>query len=227
MTPKQRDCIVNVFALLCRKFNLHPDADSVVFHHWYSLSSGQRTDGAGDTKSCPGTSFFGGNTVHDSEDKFIPVVAQQLAAYSGVTAAMQPSAIYTADVVVDVLNVRALPSTSAAILKQLTRATEVFVYEENNGWCRIDPASSSWVDGRFLVSTATPVKVQALYAARVTPAVLNVRTVPALSGSVSTQLTRSANVYVFEERDGWCRIDAVHSLWVNGSYLGRAYLAAA
>ena len=228
MTPKQRGCIVNVFALLCKKFTLHPDSESILYHHRYDLTTGQPvSEGTGNTKSCPGTDFFGGNKVQDEETNFIPLVAQQLAAYSGVTVTLQPQAIYTADVQVDTLNVRALPSMSAAILKQLTRGIEVSIYEENNNWCRIDPVNSSWVDGRFLAATAAPVKVQALYAATVTPSVLNVRTAPSLSGSVSTKLTRGADVYVFEERDGWCRIDAAHSLWVDGSYLGRTYVAAA
>ena len=77
MTAKQRDCIVNAFALMCKKFNLHPGLDGIVYHHWYDLTTGQRTDGTGNTKSCPGTNFFGGNTVQDAETNFIPLVAQR------------------------------------------------------------------------------------------------------------------------------------------------------
>jgi hypothetical protein len=32
MTPKQRDCIIHSFALLCKKFSLHPDSANVVYH---------------------------------------------------------------------------------------------------------------------------------------------------------------------------------------------------
>ena len=63
MTPAQEGAIVEVNALLCRKFNLSPSTDTIVYHHWYDLNSGLRTDGSGTTKTCPGTAFFGGNTV--------------------------------------------------------------------------------------------------------------------------------------------------------------------
>lgn len=80
MTAVQRDTIIQVNALLCQKFNLTPSTDSIVFHHWFDLNTGQRTDGTGVTKSCPGTGFFGGNTVESAQDNFIPLVSQQLAA---------------------------------------------------------------------------------------------------------------------------------------------------
>ncbi len=72
MTDEQRDTIVAVNAMLCRRFSLTPDADSIVYHHWFDLDSGQRTNGTGITKSCPGTGFFGGNRVPDAVGGLIP-----------------------------------------------------------------------------------------------------------------------------------------------------------
>ena len=227
MTPEHRGCIINVFALLCKKFNLHPDSQTIVCHHWYDLTTGERTNGAGNTKSCPGTNFFGGNTVQDAEQDFIPLVDQQLAACFGPAPALPPRPFYTADVQVDTLNVRVQPLATAAIAKQLNRGVELPVYEERNGWCRIDPLNSLWVNGEFLMSTSIPIQVQALYAAQVTADLLNVRTLPSLSGSIANQLNRGKSVYVYEERDGWCRVDSVASSWVNSTYLGRAYAATA
>ncbi len=225
MTVKQRECIINVFALLCKKFNLSPDATTNVYHHWYDLTTGMRTDGTGNTKSCPGANFFGGNSVHDAETNYIPLVRQQLTAYLGVESVVQPAALYTADVQVDALSVRSLPSTTAGILKQLARGVEVSVYEERDSWRRIDSAKSWWVDGHFLVSTPTQHNDEALYPARVTPNVLNVRSQPSMLGNISSQLSGGTNVYVYEERNGWCRINPSASLWVDGSYLGRLPLA--
>jgi len=223
MAPKHRYCIVSVYALLSKKFNLYPDSDSIVYHHWYDLTTGVRTNGTGNTKTCPGTAFFGGNTVQGAEANFIPLVAQQAAFAAGGVTPAEP--LYTAEVNVDVLNVRSQPSLSAAIFKQLTRGVEISVYQEQANWCRIDQLNSWWVDGSFLISTALPVKAQALYAAQVTATFLNVRTSPSPIGNVATQIPQRANVYVFEERDGWCRISATDSLWVSGSYLGRVYSA--
>ena len=227
MNSAHRDSIVSVYALLCKRFSLPPSADSIQAHHWYDLDTGQRTDGAGSTKSCPGNGFFGGNTVQDFESNFIPLVTQRLAGYTGAISAPPAQALYTADVQVDVLNVRTAPSTSAAVVKQLRSGVEVSVYEEQNGWCRIDPEIQLWVNAQFLAGTASPVNVQAQYSAQVTADLLNVRRSPSLSAGVADQLERGASVYVYEERDGWSRIDPSNSLWVSSVYLSRVYTAAA
>ncbi|HEY6251370.1 MAG TPA: N-acetylmuramoyl-L-alanine amidase, partial [Candidatus Angelobacter sp.] len=87
MSAAQEDCIPKVNALLCRKFNLKPSTDSIVFHHWFDLVTGQRTNGAGSTKTCPGTGFFGGNTVSSAQANFIPLIVQELANLAGSQAA--------------------------------------------------------------------------------------------------------------------------------------------
>ncbi len=76
MTRQQADTIVKVNALLCRKFDLIPSTDTVVYHHWYDLTTGKRVaEGPHtNTKTCPGTDFFGGNTIQACEANFIPRV---------------------------------------------------------------------------------------------------------------------------------------------------------
>lgn len=226
MTPQQRDCIVSVFALLAKRFSLSPDSNSVQYHHWWDLNTGLRTNGTGTTKTCPGTLFFSGNSVAAAEANFIPLVSQQLAALTGVvpgaTPAPQAQVLYTAEVGVDTLNVRAQPSVTAMIVKQLNRGVDVSVYEDRDGWSRIDPVNTSWVDNHYLARTGGPAKAAALYAAQVTANVLNVRTLPSLSGAVTGQLNSGASLYVYEDSNGWCRIDPAHSLWVNSTYLARA-----
>jgi hypothetical protein len=75
MSKAHRDTIVKVNALLCKKFNLPIDTNSVVYHHWYDLTTGKRVkDGSPNTKTCPGTNFFGGNTIDACVKNFIPEV---------------------------------------------------------------------------------------------------------------------------------------------------------
>jgi hypothetical protein len=78
MSDAQRQTILRLNALLCRKFGLLPGTDTIVYHHWYDLVTGERTDGAGTTKSCPGTHFFGGNSVRACRKYFIPGVKEAL-----------------------------------------------------------------------------------------------------------------------------------------------------
>jgi len=226
MTPQQQDCILKLYAHLCRRFSLPADSNSIQYHHWWDLNTGLRTNGSGTTKTCPGTKFFSGNSVTDAETGFIPLVSRELAALASATAPVASKASYAAEVAVDSLNVRALPSMSGMVLKQLSRGVEVNIYEDRDGWSRIDPATSSWVNSHFLQTAAGPVKVPAIYSAQVVPPLLNVRSDPSLSGKVMNQLSSGATVYVYEERDGWSRIDANNSLWVNASYLGPHALAA-
>jgi hypothetical protein len=85
MTSEQRGSIIKLNALLCQRFSLSPSPDTVVFHHWYDLKTGERTNGTGTTKTCPGTNFFGGNTVGSSESNFIPLISESLADLSALT----------------------------------------------------------------------------------------------------------------------------------------------
>ncbi len=79
MTPSHRECIIALNTLLCRRFSLLPSSQSIVYHHWYDQGTGRRTDGAGSTKSCPGTGFFGGNSVAQAERSLIAEVSRRLA----------------------------------------------------------------------------------------------------------------------------------------------------
>jgi hypothetical protein len=74
MTEVQKDAIIRVNALLCLKFDLPVDTDHIVYHHWYDLDTGKRTNGTGNVKTCPGTAFFGGNTVLSAYANFLPLV---------------------------------------------------------------------------------------------------------------------------------------------------------
>lgn len=79
MSEQQRNTIIRLNALLCQRFNLTPSATTIVFHHWYDLTTGERTNGTGDTKTCPGTAFFGGNSVSSAETNFIPLIRKEIA----------------------------------------------------------------------------------------------------------------------------------------------------
>lgn len=216
MTAQQRECIVKVYAHLCRRFRLLPDGDTIQYHHWWDLTTGQRTNGTGTTKSCPGTQFFSGNSVVSAQTNFIPLIRQELSALG--SAAVDPLPSHSAEVAADALNVRTLPSPAGDVLKQLKRGVEVCIYEERDGWSRIDPVSSCWVLSHFLRPAHCSVMSAREYA-RVTADLLNVRSVPSAGGRIVTQLERGSVVRVYEERENWTRIDEKESRWVFSCYL--------
>jgi hypothetical protein len=149
MTQAHRAAIIKLNALLCKKFRLLPDANTIIYHHWFDLNSGERKNGAGVTKSCPGTAFFGGNKVTHAETNFFPLIKKAIKSLDVQPIGLE-EVLYTARVTADALNVRIKPDASSTRIKALTKGILVNVYEEKNNWCRIDPTESHWVSGRFL-----------------------------------------------------------------------------
>lgn len=81
MTAAHSHAIVSVNAILANKFKLKINRSAIVYHHWYNLSTGVKwTDKEpviapdGNTKTCPGTNFFGGNKPEHAESIFYPLI---------------------------------------------------------------------------------------------------------------------------------------------------------
>ncbi|MFF2445885.1 LysM peptidoglycan-binding domain-containing protein [Neobacillus sp. NPDC058068] len=81
MTEEQKETIVYITALLCIKFGLTPSIDSITYHHWWDLKTGERVlDNAPEynVKTCPGTGFFGGNSTTSARNHFYPLVSRKM-----------------------------------------------------------------------------------------------------------------------------------------------------
>ena len=78
MRIDQQETIVGMTAGLCRHFSLPLNTDSIVYHHWFDLDTGERNNGRENNKTCPGTNFFGGNSPEDCVTKFLPLIASAL-----------------------------------------------------------------------------------------------------------------------------------------------------
>ncbi len=150
LSGQHRESIIKLNVLLCRKFALTPDSSTIVYHHWYDLNSGSRTNGTGVTKSCPGTNFFGGNTVLSAETNFIPLVSESLLSLTAGLNNVTTTPLRTAEVKAARLNVRRAPDTLSSIVAVLNKGAMVHVYEERGKWFRIHPSEQHWVFGRHL-----------------------------------------------------------------------------
>ncbi|MHB8064656.1 MAG: peptidoglycan recognition protein family protein, partial [Ruminiclostridium sp.] len=62
MTEEQKQSIILLNALLCKKFNIVPSTSTLIYHCWVQ------------NKSCPGTKYLGGNTKTAAKKYFIPLV---------------------------------------------------------------------------------------------------------------------------------------------------------
>lgn len=147
MTAAQRDCILRMNALLSRRFKLKVDTNAFVYHHWFDLDSGKRTNGTGNTKSCPGTNFFGGNKVADAQANFLPLITAAVAALDGPVA-IPIMVVKSPD---GVLSIRRGPAGDSDKLGELANGAVVHIHEVNGIWRRIDPVEQKWVSSKFLV----------------------------------------------------------------------------
>ena len=145
MADAHRDTILRLNALLCKKFILPTDTDSIVYHHWYDLDTGQRTNGSGNTKTCPGTNFFGGNTVQNCQENFIPRVKDAFAILGPIT---EEKIILHGEVSAILLNVRAAANSTANIVQHLTQRTPIAIYEQKDNWYRI--SVGQWVSKDYI-----------------------------------------------------------------------------
>lgn len=155
MSDEHRDVITRLNAVLCKRFNLQPGVNTIVYHHWYDLNTGERTDGTGTTKTCPGTNFFNGNSVPDAEIHFIPLIQAEFQAEDAVGPVETEQVLFSATTNDDELNVRDEPTYPSKRVKKLGKGVFVNVYEKVGNWYRIHPRGSHWVNYRNLDQLAS------------------------------------------------------------------------
>lgn len=206
MTTDQKDSVVFSVAGLCGRFNIATDDSHIVYHHWFSFS-GERNNGAGGNKTCPGSAFFGGNKVSDYQSNLQPLIDAALT--QPVNGNMPSTVQRMVYVVAAALNVRKGPSTSFEKVRKVEIGSILRVYAENGDWLRISSSQDEWVYGRLTVTVRL---------GKVNANVLNVRSGPHTSYPVVFQLQKDQEVVVMEELNGWARI-GMNDIWLSSTYI--------
>jgi hypothetical protein len=153
MTRQHQDSITFLNALLCVKFNLNPVKEQVVYHHWFD-KTGQRfsddkinNNQVGDEqKTCPGTAFFGTNTITSAEANFYPVIQNKIAQLKSAA----PSSAIQKRVKAGLLNVRNGPDLLFPALRTIANNKPVTVFTTQNGWSKISDTANEWVLSKLL-----------------------------------------------------------------------------
>ena len=179
----------------------------MVYHHWFDLNTGARTNGTGTTKSCPGTAFFGGNSVGHAQRNFLPRVRALLDGAPIVVPPL-PAQGYVV-VTADSLRVRGGPGATSPQVRSTTIGTVLRVFEAREGWLRVSNGQQEWVAARH----TAPVE-----RATVRADTLNVRSGPSANAVKVAALARGQEVFIHERADGWCRIGA-DPRWVKADFL--------
>lgn len=81
MTTAQKQSVIALYALLCKKFNIKPSTDTIRAHCWFTSGGVYLGDyyASKSAKSCPGTNFMNfGNSRSAFVDNFYPLIEAYL-----------------------------------------------------------------------------------------------------------------------------------------------------
>lgn len=210
MTVQQRDTILRVTAALCTRFGIPVTTERIVYHHWFNLDTGVRNNGAGNNKTCPGTTFFGGNSVAACQSGFLPAVLQVLAGRADP--AVQTDIIKYVCVTSGTLNIREKPDGQSPMVPDREPATLgaiLRVFRKENGWYKISSSREHWVSARYTMDVTR---------ATVSADVLNVRSGPGSSFPVIASLMAGEEIFIQREETSWCKI-SMDEKWIKKDFL--------
>lgn len=156
MTSAQKKAVIALFGELCKKFNLTPSASTIRYHAWFTSGGTYLGDyKAGKSrKTCPGTAFFGGNTMSAFKKNFLPEIKKYI---NGETEKKDETKKeettttfkkYIARAITDGLNCRKGAGTSYDIIQQINKGDVFTVVAESGNW--VKSASGYWVSKSYI-----------------------------------------------------------------------------
>ena len=141
MTTAQKEAVIALFGELCKRFNITPGADTIRYHAWFTSGGTYLGDyKAGKSrKTCPGTNFFGGNSISKFKANFLPAIKKYISGEKEETKkeeAKKEFKQYIVRVTADTLNGRSGAGTNYDIVTKLYEGTAVTIVEENGNWLK-------------------------------------------------------------------------------------------
>ncbi len=143
MNEAQKQAVIALVAELCDRFDIKPSANTIRYHAWFTAKGtylGNYKAGSS-TKTCPGTGFFGGNTMAAFEQNFLPAIKN----YGKVPVKEVINVnSYMVKVTTDTLNVRKGPGTSYDITTQVKKNQVYTIVETQGKWGKLK-SGAGWI----------------------------------------------------------------------------------
>ena len=141
MTSAQKEAVIALFGELCKRFSITPGADTIRYHAWFTSGGTYLGDyKAGKSrKTCPGTNFFGGNSMAKFKANFLPAIKKYIAGEKEEAKKEETKTEfkqYIVRVTADTLNGRKGPGTNYDIETKLYEGTAVTIVAENGNWLK-------------------------------------------------------------------------------------------
>ena len=136
MTAAQKKAVIALYGELCKRFDITPSASTIRYHAWFTSGGTYLGDyKAGKSrKTCPGTAFFGGNTMTAFKKNFLPAIQQYIKDDS--TEVKEESAYTTGvyKVTADTLNVRKGAGSSYDKVGTLKKGEAYTITKVSGSW---------------------------------------------------------------------------------------------
>lgn len=132
MPEAQRRAVITVYGEMCKRFGLKPSTKTIRYHCWFT-ADGTYLAGYNKYKSaktCPGTAFFGGNTMKAYKENFLPVIKEYIAGNK------EPAKFksYLVRVTTDVLNIRRDATAKSDKMGEVRRGDVFTIVAEEGRW---------------------------------------------------------------------------------------------
>lgn len=213
MNDIQKKALIALVGELCTRFKITPGSSSIRYHGWFSAKGtylGDYKPGTS-TKTCPGTGFFGGNTMAAYNANFLPAIKSYL--NDGSTG--EPTPVNKlVRITTDKLNVRKEASESSAVVGEVYKG-DVFTIVEisaSGSWGKLK-SGLGWI-GLYYTED---VNIFTEYQVIITTADLNVRKEPNASSAITTVVHEGDVFTIVEENNGWGKLKSGAG-WINLYY---------
>lgn len=132
MPEAQRKAVITVYGEMCKRFGLKPSTNTIRYHCWFT-AGGTYLAGYNKYKSaktCPGTAFFGGNTMKAYKENFLPAIKEYIAGNK------EPEKFksYLVRVTTDVLNIRRDATAKSDKMGEVRRGDVFTIVAEEGRW---------------------------------------------------------------------------------------------
>ena len=220
---------VQLFAFLCKQYNLNPKSDGVIISHKEGCTRGIASNhgdpdhlwkGLGLSYTMDGfrndvANAMNGGTISSS----VPVNTTPSTPSTPVSSSDVDVPDYEVKITATELNVRKGPGTSYSITTKVKKGQVFTIIAENNGWGKLKSGagyiSLSYTQKTGKVEESVTSKLP--YTVKITATSLNVRKGPSTSYPVSTVVKQGQVFTITEEKDGWGKLKSGAG-WISLKY---------
>lgn len=223
MTQAQKEAIIALVGELCNRFSITPSQNTLRYHAWYSAGGtylGDYTPGRS-TKTCPGTGFFGGNTMASFKSNFLPAINKYIRSGSASVETGNDNVTTVNKLVkidTDSLNIRKEPTADSAKVGVVKKGEVYTIVKESGNWGYLK-SGAGWIHLGYTVPVKSTgiVNTGQSFKVKITTDVLNIRKSPDVN-SAKVGSVKKGEVFTIVKTSGDWGCLKSGAGWINLKY---------